>query len=75
MSENMNLCQGKIKLPKRLITQGVEDSCHNIATYYCEDCGKEFCSKHSSRNKHNCDDSIKGCHGIWTETLKKVDGE
>lgn len=56
------LCEGKIKIPKYLLKQGVEDNCHNIATEYCEDCGKHFCFRHISRDKHDYDDSIKGCH-------------
>ena len=63
----MTICQGKIKLPKRLIAEGVKDDCHAFASQYCEDCGKEFCHNHIDRDKHKCDDSVKGCHSIWKE--------
>jgi hypothetical protein len=41
--------------------------CNNPADSYCEDCGKNTCDKHASRDKHPCDDSVKGCHSIWKE--------
>jgi predicted nucleic acid binding AN1-type Zn finger protein len=56
------ICQGKIKLDKKYI--GImDDGCHNSATEFCEDCGKHFCHRHINRDKHECDDSVKGCHG------------
>lgn len=61
------LCEGKILLTKKLLKEGVTNECHNHATMYCEDCGKLFCRYHIDRDKHKCDDSIKGCHSIWKE--------
>jgi hypothetical protein len=59
----LGLCQGEIYLPKRLRGE-VDNKCHNIATEICEDCGKAFCHRHINRDKHKCDDSVKGCHGM-----------
>lgn len=56
-------CNGKIKLAKKYIKEGIEDNCHAYASEFCEDCGKEFCHNHINRDKHKCDDSVKGCHG------------
>ena len=39
--------------------------CGAKATQYCEDCGRQLCDVHGDRDKHNCDDRIKGCHGVW----------
>jgi len=43
----------------------VDKGCHHFGLEYCEDCGKYYCHNHINRDKHNCDDSVKGCHGIW----------
>ena len=45
-------CQGKISIPKRLINEGVEDSCHNFGYYECPKCKGKFC--HNHQFKHNC---------------------
>jgi hypothetical protein len=50
------LCNGKIKLPKRLVKEGVEDGCHTIATKLCQNCGKHFCHNHIK--KHACYDDL-----------------
>lgn len=58
------ICSGTIKIPKKLIAEGMDDKCNNFGTEYCEDCGRNFCHKHINRDKHKCDDSIQGCHGV-----------
>ena len=57
------LCNGNIKLPKWVIKKGVKDSCAAFGSQICEDCGKLYCHNHINRDKHKCDDSVKGCHG------------
>jgi hypothetical protein len=42
-------------------------TCAAYATHICEDCGKVFCHNHINRDKHFCDDSVKGVHSIWKE--------
>lgn len=60
------ICEGKIKLTNKDRANGIiDDSCHNYASQICEDCGKGLCHNHINRDKHKCDDSIKGVHGIW----------
>ena len=59
----LSQCQGKIKLTKKEIAQGItDDSCHNTGAWHCEDCSKMFCRHHINRDRHECDDSVKGCH-------------
>lgn len=41
--------------------------CKEKGFIICEDCGKWLCKKHCNRDKHDCDDSVKGCHGIWRD--------
>ena len=43
--------------------------CKNKSTSICEDCGKPVCNKHCDRDKHPCNDSVKGCHSIWKEGI------
>lgn len=65
--KNTSYCAGKIHLSKRLLNDGVTDECLNLASQICEDCGKRFCHHHINRDKHKCDDSVKGAHSIWKE--------
>jgi len=53
------------------------DNCCNEADIdrYCEDCGKKFCQIHADRDKHKCDDSIKGCHSMLYEKNPKDEHE
>lgn len=51
-------CVGKIKLPKRLIKEGVDGRCHNIAYEVCPDCKGYYCHYHINRGKHECISSI-----------------
>ena len=62
----MTLCEGKIKLTKKEISEGIEDSCHRKGTNYCEDCGGMFCLRHSGRmhGTKKCPDSVRGCHSM-----------
>jgi predicted nucleic acid binding AN1-type Zn finger protein len=55
MSKYPGYCEGKVKLSKKDIQKGItDDSCHMIAKYFCEHCGKSFCGKHIDREKHDC---------------------
>ena len=67
------LCQGRVKIPKKLQEElgRPDDSCFAYGNHICEDCGKLFCHSHINRNKHKCDDSVKGCHSIWKDTQLK----
>lgn len=38
--------------------------CFKMTQTICEDCGKAVCNQHGSRDKHPCDDSVKGAHGM-----------
>ncbi len=42
-----------------------EEQCGRNSFDICEDCGKPVCFFHGGRDKHKCDDSVKGCHSIW----------
>ena len=53
-------CQGKIHIPKRLLKEGITDECHNFAFKICKDCGKLLCHNHINKDKHKCDDLVKG---------------
>ena len=64
-------CKGKVKIIDTLYLNECkingfppDDTCHNYASQCCEDCGKWFCRKHIDRDKHKCDDSVKGCHSM-----------
>ena len=48
----VNVCNGKIKIPKKLIKKGITDECHNIAYKICGVCRKYFCHNHIY--KHQC---------------------
>ena len=48
-------CCGNIKLPKNLIKEGMENSCHNLAYKICEECGNYFCHNHINPEKHDCE--------------------
>jgi hypothetical protein len=68
-SETMTeTCYGKVKLTKKDRQEGMEDSCHAYGSEHCEDCGKTYCHHHINRDKHKCDDSVKGTHSIWKES-------
>jgi len=48
-----------------------KERCASWGSYVCEDCGKGFCRHHISRDKHDCDDSVKGTHSIWKYKTKE----
>jgi hypothetical protein len=48
------ICAGKIKLPKRLMKEGVDDGCYNFAFKKCSDCNKWLCHIHIKKDKHEC---------------------
>ncbi len=48
------ICCRKSKIPKRLLKEGVDSSCHNFGTEFCETCGMYFCYRHIDPKKHKC---------------------
>jgi len=44
--------------------------CEKHSSDICEDCGKPVCYFHGDRDKHNCDDSVEGCHSICKHSTK-----
>jgi hypothetical protein len=47
-------CVGKIKIPKRLLLEGVDDRCHNFAFKVCPVCRGWYCHNHIKKDKHEC---------------------
>ena len=62
----MTLCNGKIKLSKKEVAEGIEDGCHLQGIIYCEDCGGSFCSRHAGRmhGTMKCPDTVEGNHSM-----------